>query len=354
MFKLTARTERHFERCPTLLALYLYTESMTIDSAISNFLKDASVGSVYTRRTYRSALNQFRCFALEQAIDPERCEVSVLSVDLLLNFATWLLNEQYAHKRTMQTYLSGIMSFVHFLFVRDLWQISTHDMSRLTDGIRRLRRNQRPPALVPHPPPPEEIRKLSEFARAVEVEDERGSLIKWRNISIMETLLSTGLRVGELVKVLRKDLDSQEHSLWIRGKGDVERQVYFSQQAWDSTQRYLMLRAPLDLTRTRSVGNLHLYCRHDRGAGTRMQGLTTQTVQGVIRTLAQEARLEDKGITPHALRHYFGTRIYQTTRDLAVTQTAMGHSSPVTTRIYAKLNDRAVKEAHEKAFPSGK
>ena len=328
---------------------------MILNQAIDSFLKDASVGSAYTRRTYRSALNRFRAYAQEQGIEPEEAEVTVLNVDLLLNFATWLLNEQYAHKRTMQTYLSGIMSFVRFLFVRDLWQISPKDMSRLTEGIQRLRRNQKPPALVPHPPPLGEIQKLAEVARAVKVDagDDRGELIKWRNISIMETLLSTGLRVGELVKVLRKDLDSLEHSLWIRGKRGVERKVFFSAEAWDTTQQYLTLREPLDLACTRSVGNLHLYCRHDTGAGPRMRGLTTQTVQGVIRKLAHEARLEDRGITPHALRHYFGTRIYQVTRDLAVTQTAMGHTSPVTTRIYAKLNDRAVKEAHEKAFPTG-
>ncbi len=329
---------------------------MTLDTAIHRFLQDASVGSTYTRRTYRSALNRFRMYAQEQGIDPEVAQVTVLNVDLLLNFATWLLNEQYAHKRTMQTYLSGVMSFVRFLFVRDLWQISPKDMSRLTEGIQRLRRNQKPPALVPHPPPLKEIQKLVEAARAVQVEvgDDRGELIKCRNVSIMETLLSTGLRVGELVKVLRKDLDSRDHSLWIRGKRGVERQVFFSAEAWDVTQRYLKLREPLDLARTRSVGNLPLYCRHDLGAGPRMRGLTTQTVQGVIRKLAHVARLEDRGITPHALRHYFGTRIYQVTGDLAVTQTAMGHTSPVTTRIYAKLNDRAVRDAHKKAFPSGK
>ncbi len=327
---------------------------MTLDSAINNFLKDASVGSVYTRRTYCSALNQFRKYALEQGIDPEIAVVTALNVDLLLNFATWLLNEQYAHKRTMQTYLSGTMSFVRFLFVRDLWQISTQDWSRLTDGIHRLRRNQKPPALVPHPPPMEEIQKLVEAAQSVSVKghDERGQLIKFRNISVMETLLSTGLRVGELVKVLRKDLNSSDRSLWIRGKRGVERKVYFRSQAWDATQHYLKLRNPMDQARTRSVGNLHLFCRHDRGAGSRMQGLTAQTVQSIIRQVAQEARLEDRGITPHALRHYFGTRIYQSTRDLAVTQTALGHTSPVTTRIYAKLDDKAVKEAHERAFPA--
>ena len=224
----------------------VYTESMILNQAIDSFLKDASVGSAYTRRTYRSALNRFRAYAQEQGIEPEEAEVTVLNVDLLLNFATWLLNEQYAHKRTMQTYLSGIMSFVRFLFVRDLWQISPKDMSRLTEGIQRLRRNQKPPALVPHPPPLGEIQKLAEVARAVKVDagDDRGELIKWRNISIMETLLSTGLRVGELVKVLRKDLDSLEHSLWIRGKRGVERKVFFSAEAWDTTQQYLTLREP--------------------------------------------------------------------------------------------------------------
>jgi len=73
-------------------------------------------------------------------------------------------------------------------------------------------------------------------------------------------------------------------------------------------------------------------------------------VQNTPRRLAERADLAAKGITPHALRHYFATRIYQTTHDLAVTQTALGHSNPNTTRIYAKLEDNAVRDAHRRAF----
>lgn len=326
---------------------------MVLDTAIHAFLADASVGSVHTRRTYRSALNRFRDFVCEQGDDPSALEVSAISVEHMLNFASWLVDDQFVHRRTLHTYISGLMSFVRFLTIRDLWRISPTDTARLTDGMQRFRRNQRPPALVPHPPSDEDVRRLAAAARAVDVApgDERAVLIKWRNISIMETLLSTGLRVGELIKVLCKDLDSRDRSLWMRGKRDVERKVYFSEEAWSATHRYLELRGPLDRQGTRSLGNLFLYRRHDAGAGSIRKGLTSQSVQDVIRKLAQAARLEEKGITPHVLRHYFGTRMYQTTADLAVTQTALGHASPVTTRIYAKLDDRAVKRAHERAFP---
>lgn len=78
--------------------------------------------------------------------------------------------------------------------------------------------------------------------------------------------------------------------------------------------------------------------------------LSTESVQNTIRARLNPPGSADRGITPHALRHYFATRMYQTTRDLAVTQTALGHSSPATTRIYAKLEDDAVRNAHREAF----
>jgi site-specific recombinase XerD len=98
------------------------------------------------------------------------------------------------------------------------------------------------------------------------------------------------------------------------------------------------------------LSDLPVFARHDKKAGSKVLPLSTQSVQNTIRRLAERAGLGAKGITPHALRHYFATRIYQTTHDLAVTQTALGHASPNTTRIYAKLEDNAVRNAHRDAF----
>lgn len=97
-----------------------------------------------------------------------------------------------------------------------------------------------------------------------------------------------------------------------------------------------------------------MFARHDRRAGTEVLPLSMEAMQRMFRKLTQRgAGLDLKDVTPHALRHYFGTRMYRATSDLAVTQTALGHASPVTTRIYAKLADSAVQDAHREAFGEG-
>jgi len=216
-----------------------------------------------------------------------------------------------------------------------------------------VRRNQRPPDLLPHPPKPEELEALVEAARErpLRREDDRRELLaKLRDIAIVEVLRCTGLRVGELVKITRKQLDEEERGTWVVGKRGKVRRVYFDERAWAATRRYLLERQVYDGNSGRPIAELPVFARHDRRAGERVLPLTPESVQNTIRGLAERADLAAKGITPHALRHYFATRIYQTTRDLAVTQTALGHSNPNTTRIYAKLEDDAVRDAHRRAF----
>jgi site-specific recombinase XerD len=73
----------------------------------------------------------------------------------------------------------------------------------------------------------------------------------------------------------------------------------------------------------------------------------------VINGLCQAAGL-DETITPHLLRHRFATGVLAATHDLAATQDLLGHSSPTTTRIYAKLTDEDTAEAHRQARERGR
>lgn len=325
---------------------------LNLVQAIDGFLADAGTGSRYTRRTYRTALNRMLEYLDALGLDAATAEVDALRVDLILNMGTWLLDVKRVHKRTLHTYMTAVMSFCRYLHIRGRLPLDSSDQARLQDGIRRLRMNQRPPRLLPHPPREEELHLLLQAARGAKLkhQTERDHLMKQRNIAIVETLLSTGLRVGELVSLRRRDLDRSQRSARVIGKGNKPRQIYFSDFAWDSIARYLELRRPLDLKMKGAAGDLPVFSRHDRRSGTQILPLGVLPVQTMLRDLAVSARLEERGITPHALRHYFGTRMYQATSDLAVTQTALGHSSPQTTRIYAELRDNAVKDAHEKAF----
>ena len=328
---------------------------MSISSTIESYLESAETGSAHTRRTYRTAMNLFRRYLEEKEIPPDQKELEDLDVDRILAFGTWLMAETRIGQRTLYTYLAAVVAWVSYLQVRGWLPFNAQELARLQHGVKRVRRNQRPPELMPHPPRPEEMEMLVSAARETTLRragDTREQLAKLRDIAIVEALRCTGLRVGELVAITRKQLEDQDRAVWVVGKGNKVRRVYFDERAWNAIHNYLQARQPLDGATRRPLSDLPVFARHDRKAGAKVLPLSTQSIQNTIRRLAETAGLGAKGITPHALRHYFATRIYQTTRDLAVTQTALGHASPNTTRIYAKLEDNAVRDAHREAFES--
>ncbi len=332
---------------------------LTLDQAFADFLTDAVAGSRLTRRTYRTALNALAAFLREEGVEPATAPVAELTVERALRWGTWLMHQHVRptgeaglSKRTLHTYLSALARLMRYLHARRLLALPGPELTRFHEGLRDIRRGQKPPQLLPHPPTPQQVEALIRAAREAEAprDDLRAELRRLRNIAILETLRSSGLRVGELVKMRRKDLRHEDQSAWIVGKGDKERQVFFDATAWRAVQVYLEARRALDGASGRALGDLPVFARHDRKAGNRILPMSTEAVETVLKELAKAAGLEAAGITPHSLRHYFATRIYQATRDLAVTQDALGHSTPTTTRVYAKLDDEAVREAHRLAF----
>ena len=326
---------------------------MLISEAIERYLGAADIGSSFTRRTYRTAMNLFQEYLTQKQTPPEASQLGALDVDRLLAFATWLLDEIGIGRRTLHTYLAALSGWVNFLQVRGWLPFNAQELARLQDGVKRIRRNQRPPDLLPHPPRPEEMEALVAAARDTVLRrqnDVREHLARLRDIAIVETLRCSGMRVGELVSITRKQLDDQDRAVWVVGKGGKVRRVFFDDRAWDAIHRYLQERQPFDGGTRRPLSDLPVFARHDRKAGSQVLPLSPESIQNTIRRLAELSGLAAKGITPHSLRHYFATRIYQTTHDLAVTQTALGHSNPNTTRIYAKMEDNAVRDAHRAAF----
>jgi site-specific recombinase XerD len=178
----------------------------------------------------------------------------------------------------------------------------------------------------------------------------RKRLIRLRNIAMVEALLSSGMRVGELVRLERGHLLYDVKGALVKyGKGKKDREVLFSDRAWDAIQAYLRFRG--DGAQNRRLSSLPVFSRHDRGAGERVLPLSTRSVQNVFVEVASRAGiLERFHLTPHTLRHYFATEFLSETGDLALTQYALGHSSPATTRIYAKTKQEDYRRAHGRVF----
>lgn len=140
-------------------------------------------------------------------------------------------------------------------------------------------------------------------------------------------MLATGVRVGELVAVRCSDIDLQEQSIRIMGKGSRERNVFVS-DAW--------LLSLLDsyLTYRSGLGLLHGYLLFN----SRGFPLTTAAMRRRLHATSRRAGLERK-VTPHMIRHSAATTLIESGVDIRFVQRLLGHSSLATTEKYTHVAD---------------
>jgi site-specific recombinase XerD len=258
-----------------------------------------------------------------------------------------LSEERGIGKATLKTYLASISQFYAYLLREQLIDLPAAQIERMRQAYHLYRKGGNRP--LPKLPPEDAITALLNAARQVPPQPKRPrlELARLRNIAMLEALRASGMRVGELVTLKRDDLDYRNHSARVTGKGDKQRIVYFDDQAWNAIQAYLKARN--DGARGRALYQLPLFARHDRRASQQVLPLTTDSVRLVFNQLARAAEIEIT-LTPHSLRHAFATKVLEATGDLAVVQDMLGHASPATTRIYAKVSNKKMRQAHRQAF----
>jgi site-specific recombinase XerD len=154
-----------------------------------------------------------------------------------------------------------------------------------------------------------------------------------RDLAMIDFLASTGIRVGELVKINRKDIDFQERQCIVLGKGNKERTVYFNARAKVHLQNYLALRTD---------DNPALFVTLSRPHAR----LTISGVEVRLRELGKKA--EVCRIHPHKFRRTLATMAIDKGMPIEQVQRLLGHCKIDTTLHYAMVNQNNVKNAHRK------
>jgi site-specific recombinase XerD len=175
-------------------------------------------------------------------------------------------------------------------------------------------------------------------------QNDLSALRKLRDIAILETLYSTGLRVSELVALNRSQVDLERREFMVRGKGRKTRIVFLSLRAAKAIGQYLRARRdnfePLFLNYRRAQRDA------DITAGEKRR-LSTVMVEYLVRFYARRAGIIKK-VTPHVLRHSFATELLINGADIRSVQEMLGHASITTTQIYTHLTNKRLREVHEK------
>jgi integrase/recombinase XerD len=163
-----------------------------------------------------------------------------------------------------------------------------------------------------------------------------------RDRAVLETLYGAGLRVSELVGLDVDDVDLEEGSVRVLGKGGKERDVPIGRFAREAIAAYLIRVRPGLATR-RSRGALFLN-RRDGGR------LTRQGVSAIVEAHAAGAGIA-KNVSPHTLRHSFATHLLEGGADVRVVQELLGHASVATTQVYTLVTREHLREVYFTSFP---
>ncbi|MBE0566602.1 MAG: site-specific tyrosine recombinase XerD [Krumholzibacteria bacterium] len=164
-----------------------------------------------------------------------------------------------------------------------------------------------------------------------------------RDRAILEVLYGCGCRVSELCGLDTPDLDEQEATLLLRGKGRKQRLVPVGEPALEAVHRWLAGGRPR-LVGQRPTGALFLNARGGR--------LSRVSVWSLLKRAGAAAGLPDR-ISPHTLRHSYATHLLEGGADLRVVQELLGHQDISTTEIYTHVDrgwlEAAWREAHPRA-----
>lgn len=167
-----------------------------------------------------------------------------------------------------------------------------------------------------------------------EIEILRQTCESSRELALTEFLITTGCRLSEVVKINIDDINWYEMSLFVIGKGDKERKVYFNTKAKILLKKYLE-------SRNDNIPALFVTSKRP------YKRLGGRSIEREISKIAKRAGF-DKAVFPHLFRHSFATISLNKGLNLTALQHIMGHESPATTQIYAELNEENIKHEYKR------
>lgn len=199
-------------------------------------------------------------------------------------------------------------------------------------------------AAVKPPRPAQRLPKalpLDQIERILDAAGSAGTALAQRDRALLEVLYGTGARISEAVGLDLDDLDFEESTVLLRGKGGKQRIVPVGSFASVALRDYLATGRPALLS-TSATPAVFVNARGGR--------LSRQSAWTVLSRAAERAGT-DGHVSPHTLRHSFATHLLDGGADVRVVQELLGHASVTTTQIYTLVTVEKLREVYATAHP---
>lgn len=274
-----------------------------------------------TEKNYLLDLEQFETYLEEHRLN--YCNLTYRDISKYTGY----LKETIKLKSTsINRHLSSLRSFYTFLLNKEVIENNPFKL------IKGPKQEQKLPNYM----------KYSEFEEMINSCEETPLGI--RNRTLLELLLATGARIGELIKINVQDLDFANMEVKVLGKGNKERICYFNEHCQDALKNYLNNSRGILLKNKKSD---RLFINHIG------DNLTDRGVRDILDKIIHKCSLKNK-VTPHTFRHTFATMLLNEGCDLKSVQELLGHVNLSTTSIYTHVTNDRIKDIYLHTHPRSK
>jgi site-specific recombinase XerC len=297
------------------------------------YLRTERAASVYTCRNYQQALQEFcRWHQKERQGMPDWIQLARDDFRGYLRF----LGRRSLRRAAILLRFSALRSFYRFLVRRGRMLASPIKNLSLPKAERRLPQFLTVAQMNTLLEAPLQDLKTDaeERSRPAKIQ------ARIRDLAILETIYSCGLRIGELCQLKVEDLDWTEAMVRVRGKGKKERVVPIGRPALDAIRHYWSVLPEIP------AGNAPVfYAKIEKGTS-----IYPRLIQLRLKHYLARAGL-DPNLTPHKLRHSYATHLLDAGADLRSVQELLGHAHLVTTQVYTHVSTERLKKAYDQAHP---
>lgn len=306
------------------------------DARVEEFLQHLTAersASPYTTRNYRQALTEFCSWHQAERREPPAW--ASLQRD---DFRAYLrfLGRGKLSRAAVHLRFSALRSFYKFLIRRG------HAVSSPIKDIALPKTEKRLPRFVTAKQMLDLLRApMKELAaRQTHAKRKFAASAYYRDVAILETIYSCGLRISELCGLRASDIAWNEQLVRVRGKGKRERQVPIGAPALEAIRFYWQQRGytPQD--------DAPVFLAHAH----KISPMQPRPVQLRLKRYLRLAGL-DPALTPHKLRHSYATHLLDAGADLRSVQELLGHAHLVTTQVYTHVTTERLKRVYDAAHP---
>jgi integrase/recombinase XerC len=316
------------------------------DQWIQKFLAHLATdrgASVYTQRNYQQALTEFSRWhteSLKSEVQSPKAAPTVawdkLQRDDFRSFVRFLGRNNLS-RAAVQLRFSALRTFYKFLIrhgAAESSPIKNLSLPKLEKRLPKFLTKVQMETLLVAPFELLKIQKEKKAGRPI------SQIAALRDVAVLETIYSCGLRVSELCGLRADDIDWSEQIVRVRGKGKKERLVPIGRPALMAIQDYWN-------TFKQPPGGVSSIFFADKKIPAPLRPL--QLARRLKQFLAI-AGLDPK-LTPHKLRHSYATHLLDAGADLRSVQELLGHAHLVTTQIYTHVTTERLKKAYDAAHP---